>query len=278
MASNLLGAGFEVVAHTRTQSVLAEIEGKGAVAAAGPAAVAAEADVVVTMLPDSGAVAEVMRGEAGVFSSLGSGKLVIDMSTIDPEVSRELAAEAQALGSEMLDAPVSGGDVGAREGTLSIMVGGSEAAFERARPVFEAMGKTIVRVGEAGAGQVVKACNQVVVAGTYAAVSEALVLGTKNGVDAAKILDVLSGGLAANRIMEVRRDNFLNHSFEPGFRVDLQHKDLGIALRSGDGKDVPMPVTALVQQLYQALRAAGEGGLDHSALLKVTERAAGIAS
>lgn len=276
MAGNLLKSGFEVVAHTRTASVLAELESEGAMAAADPADVAERSDLVITMLPDSAAVSEVMRGERGIFAGLGAGKLVVDMSTIDPDVTRALAAEARELGSEMLDAPVSGGDVGAREATLSIMVGGSEAGFERAKPVLEAMGKTIVRVGDSGAGQVVKACNQVVVAITYAAVSEALVLGTRHGVEAANILDVLSGGLAANRIMEVRRDNFLEHSFKPGFRVDLQHKDLGIALNAAGEKRIPLPVTAIVKQMYQSLRAAGEGDLDHSALLKVVERAAGV--
>ena len=219
-------------------------------------------------------------GASGVWElfvpGIESGTVLIDMSTIDPGVARELAEEAKGLGVSMLDAPVSGGDVGAREGILSIMVGGEEQAFEKVMPVFEAMGKTIVRVGDTGAGQVVKACNQVVVGITYAAVSEALVLGAKNGVAPDSVLDVLSGGLAANRIMEMRRDNFLQHKFDPGFRVNLHHKDLNIALESAADSDVALPLTAVVQQMFQILRAKGDGELDHSALLTVVEDWAGV--
>jgi 2-hydroxy-3-oxopropionate reductase len=275
MARNILAAGYDVVAHTRRPEVLAELVDEGAEAASGPAAVAARADVVITMLPTSPVVSEVMLGPGGVFEGVREGSLVMDMSTIDPAVSRELAEEARARGAQMLDAPVSGGDVGAQQGTLSIMVGGDAADFERARPVLQAMGRTIVHVGPHGAGQVVKACNQIVVGITYAAVSEALVLGSRSGVDPALILDVLSGGLAANRIMEMRRDNFLEHRFDPGFRVDLHHKDLAIALEAGASTDVALPFTALVQQMFQMLRARGDGGLDHSALLTVVEQWAG---
>jgi 2-hydroxy-3-oxopropionate reductase len=161
--------------------------------------------------------------------------------------------------------------VGARQGTLSIMVGGEGAAFERARPILEVLGKTITHVGPSGAGQVVKACNQIVVAVTIEAVSEALVLGSKAGVDPGLILDVLGGGLAANRVMEVRRRNFLEHDFTPGFRIDLHHKDLNIALESGDAFGVPLPATGLTQQLLRTLRARGQGGDDHSALLSLVE-------
>jgi 2-hydroxy-3-oxopropionate reductase len=199
------------------------------------------------------------------------GSLFVDMSTISPVVSQEIARVAKEKGIGILDAPVSGGDVGAIEGTLSIMVGGSDEDFERARPLFEAVGRTVVHVGGPGAGQVVKAANQVVVALTIEAVSEALVLGSKAGVDPAKVLDVLSGGLAANRVMEVRRKNFLEHDFTPGFGIDLHHKDLGIALVAGREYGVPLPVTALVDQMLQALRMKGKGSEDHSALLRVIE-------
>jgi 2-hydroxy-3-oxopropionate reductase len=223
---------------------------------------AANADVVITMLPDSTAVLAV--ADEIVAASPG---LWIDMSTIHPTVSVELAGR----GVPCLDAPVSGGDVGAREGTLSIMVGGAEEDFERARPILEVVGRTIVHVGGAGAGQVVKACNQIVVALTIEAVAEALVLGSKAGVDPAKILDVLGGGLAANRVMEMRRRNFLEHDFTPGFRVDLHHKDLNIALESGDAFGVALPATSLAQQMLRTLRAKGHGADDHSALLTVIE-------
>jgi 2-hydroxy-3-oxopropionate reductase len=193
------------------------------------------------------------------------------MSSISPVVTTELAAQARERGAGYVDAPVSGGDVGAREGTLSIMAGGSDADVERARPLFEVLGKTVVHVGDVGAGQVTKACNQIVVALSIEAVSEALVLASKAGVDPAKVLDVLGGGLAANRVMEVRRRNFLEHDFTPGFRIDLHHKDLGIALAAGREYGVPLPVTALVDQMLQALRRRGSGSEDHSALLRVIE-------
>jgi 2-hydroxy-3-oxopropionate reductase len=234
------------------------------------AEVAQSSEVMITMLPDSPQVSEVMEGVlAG--ASHDADRLVIDMSTISPVVARELADRAREQGVDMLDAPVSGGDVGAKQGTLSIMVGGEEAAFERARPILEVLGKTITHVGPSGAGQVVKACNQIVVAVTIEAVSEALVLGSKAGVDPGLILDVLGGGLAANRVMEMRRGNFLEHDFTPGFRIDLHHKDLNIALESGDAFGVPLPATSLTQQLLRTLQARGQGGEDHSALLSLVE-------
>ena len=271
MARNLLRAGHEVVAFTRDAGVLAEVVGEGAEQGAGASDVAARSDVIVTMLPNSAVVAEVVLGEGGVLEGARPGSLVIDMSTIDPSVSRRLADAGRERGVAVLDAPVSGGDVGAKQGTLSIMVGGEAADFARAEPVFAALGKTIVHVGPHGAGQVVKACNQIVVAITYAAVSEALVLGSKAGVDPARILDVLSGGLAANRIMEVRRRNFLEHDFTPGFKIDLHHKDLTIALDAGGENGVPLPLTATVQQMFRVLRANGQGSDDHSALLTLIE-------
>jgi len=219
------------------------------------------------MLPASPQVRELLAGEDGVLAGAAAGSLVIDMSTISPVVTRDLAAQAAQRGVGYVDAPVSGGDVGAREATLSIMAGGGAEDFERARPIFEALGKTIVHVGPAGAGQVVKACNQVVVALTIEAVSEALVLGSKAGVDPATVIQVLSGGLAANRVMEVRGRNFLEHDFEPGFRIDLHHKDLGIALATAREYGVALPATAAVNEMLQALRTRGQGDRDHSALL-----------
>ncbi len=271
MARNLMKAGYELVVTSRNPAPVNELAAEGATFANSPQAVAEQSDVVITMLPDSPQVQAVMTGENGVLAGAKAGTLVIDMSTISPVVTKELAQEAQEHGVRMLDAPVSGGDVGAQQGTLSIMVGGSAEDFEQAKPLFQVLGKTIVHVGGIGAGQVVKACNQIVVALTIEAVSEALVLGSKAGVDPAVILQVLSGGLAANRVMEVRGPNFLQHNFQPGFKIALHHKDLGIALSAGREYGVPLPVTALVDQMLQALKQRGQGEQDHSAILTLIE-------
>ncbi|MBV9195945.1 MAG: 2-hydroxy-3-oxopropionate reductase [Solirubrobacterales bacterium] len=274
MANNLLGAGHELVVNTLRRSRAEEQESRGAQWADSPGEVAEQADTIITMLPDSPQVSQVVGGEQGILSTAREGTLVIDMSTIAPGVTTELARAAAEKGVGMVDAPVSGGDIGAKEGTLSIMAGGSEQDFARAKPLLEVLGKTIVHVGAVGAGQVVKACNQIVVALSIEAVAEALVLGSKAGVEPARILDVLSGGLAGNRVMQVRRENFLSHDFKPGFRIDLHHKDLGIALAAGREYGVPLPVTAIVDQMLQALRMRGHGSEDHSALLRVIEDSA----
>ena len=271
MALNLLRAGWELTVWTRNRQTLSEIVAVGAQRGEDARDVAAHTDLIVTMLPDSEIVENVVAGARGVLEGVRPGSLLIDMSTIDPDVSRRLAALAAQRGVRMLDAPVSGGDVGAQHGTLSIMIGGDPDDFDEARPIFEVLGKTIVHVGPHGAGQVVKACNQIVVGITYAAVAEALVLGSKSGVDPGLILDVLTGGLAQNRIMEVRRRNFLEHDFTPGFKIDLHHKDLAIALNAGDQENVSLPLTAIVQQMLRILRSHGDGALDHSALLTLVE-------
>ena len=275
MAKNLIEAGHELVVYNRTPKKAEELAGAGAVVAASPREVAEQSDVVVTMLPDSPQVEEVLVGEEGVFEGVKEGALIVDMSTISPVITEELAARAKEKGASMLDAPVSGGDVGAIEGTLSIMVGGSDEDFQRARPLFEAMGKTVTHVGGSGAGQVAKAANQIVVALTIEAVSEALVLGSKAGVAPGKILDVLGGGLAGNKVMEVKREKMLTHSFDPGFRIELHHKDLGIALAAGREYGVTLPVTAIVDQMLQNLRMRGRGDRDHSALLTLIEDSSG---
>ena len=274
MAGNLVEAGHSLVVHSRSPEPVDALAEAGAETAQSPREVAERADVVITMLPDSPAVEAVVLGDDGVLAGASEGDLLVDMSTIHPTVSVAIAQAAGERGVAALDAPVSGGDVGAKNGALSIMVGGDAADFERARPLFDVLGKTIVHVGEAGAGQVVKACNQVVVAVTIAAVSEALVLGSKAGVDPEQILDVLGGGLAGNKVMEMRRSNFLEHDFTPGFRIDLHHKDLNIALESGDAYGVPLAVTSVVQQYMRALRAKGHGGDDHSGLLQLVEELA----
>ena len=272
MAKNLMQAGHELVLYTRTRQKAEDLVGSGGAEVAGsPREVAQKSTTIITMLPDSPEVREIVAGEDGILEGINEGSLIIDMSTISPVVTKELAAAAREKGASMLDAPVSGGDVGAQQGTLSIMVGGDEADFERARPIFEAVGKTITNVGDVGYGQVVKAANQVVVALTIEAVSEALVLGSKAGVDPEKILDVLSGGLAGNKVMEVKREKFLSHSFDPGFRIELHHKDLGIALAAGREYGVALPVTSIVDQMLEALKTKGRGDRDHSAILTLIE-------
>ncbi len=275
MAENLIGAGYDLVLYNRTPEKAGELAGDNATVAGSPREVAEGSDIIITMLPDSPQVEEVLAGEDGVFEGIREGALIVDMSTISPVVTRELSTRAGERGASLLDAPVSGGDVGAIEGTLSIMVGGSERDFERAKPLFEAMGKTITHVGESGAGQIVKAANQIVVALTIEAVSEALVLGSKGGVAPEKILEVLGGGLAGNKVMEAKREKMLGHSFDPGFRIELHHKDLGIALAAGREYGVTLPVTAVVDQMLETLKARGRGDRDHSAILTLIEDSSG---
>jgi 2-hydroxy-3-oxopropionate reductase len=273
MARNLVRAGVPVVVHNRSRGAVDGLVAAGAAAASSPREVAERCTLTITMLPDSPDVAAVVEGGEGVLAGAGPGHVLIDMSTISPIVARRLAEAAAERGLAMLDAPVSGGDVGAREGTLSIMAGGDEAAFARALPVLRILGKTVVHVGGSGAGQVVKACNQVVVALTIEALSEALVLGSKAGVEPDAILSVLGGGLAGSRVLELRGGGMVEHRFTPGFRAELHHKDLGIALDAARAMGVSLPVTALVDQMLTSLRQNGHGASDHSALLTYVEQA-----
>jgi 2-hydroxy-3-oxopropionate reductase len=272
MASNLMGAGYDLVLHNRTKEKAEKLaaEGGGEVAE-NPRKVAERCAVVITMLPGPTEVEAIVSGEDGLLEGIRNGSLVIDMSTSSPTLARKLARTARERGASMLDAPVSGGDVGAIEGMLSIMVGGEEEDFERARPLFEAMGNTITHVGPDGTGQVVKAANQIVVALVMEAVAEALVLGSRAGVDPEKMLDVLSGGLAGNRVMEVKREKYLSRHFEPGGQVKYHRKDLGIALAAGREYGVALPATAVVDQMFGALIARGRDGWDHSALVTLVE-------
>lgn len=274
MAANLLKGGFSVTVHNRSQAAVQELVQQGAAAAATPAEVAASSDVVITMLPDTPDVEQVYFGESGLLSSLREGMLFVDMTTASPGIARKIYDAVQKLGADSLDAPVSGGDVGAREGTLSIMVGGSAQAFERAMPVFNAIGKNIVRIGEAGAGQVAKACNQVVVALTIEAVGEALTLAAKSGVDPAKVRDALLGGFAQSRILDLHGKRALEHRYDPGFRVKLHRKDLAIALETARSAGVSLPGTALVGEMMNALIAQGMGDEDHSALIRYLAQSA----
>ena len=276
MARNLAKAGYDLVIYNRSQDDIDTLLAEGDLfqAAASPREVAERTKAIVTVLPDSPDVRNVVFGDNGLLSAIGPGHLLIDMSTIAPATSIEVNDALTERGARALDAPVSGGETGAINGTLSIMVGGESADFQRAMPLFEAMGKTIVHVGGPGAGQIVKACNQMVVAINYAAVSEALVLGAKAGVDPQKIVEVLSGGLAASRVMDLKGANMIAHQFQPGFRIDLHRKDLGIALATASAKGIPVPATALVGQLFESMAAAGRGDLDHSALVTAYEELA----
>ena len=271
MAGNLLEVGHEIVVHNRTRTKAEHLSQHGARVAASPREVAQRSDVVITMLPGPPEVEEVVAGEGGLLEGAAEGSLIVDMSTSSPILARQLAHAARERGVGMLDAPVSGGDVGARDGTLSIMVGGEEDDFERARPLFEVMGETVVYVGGAGAGQVVKACNQIVVALVIEAVAEALVLGSKAGVVPDRVVEVLSGGLAANKVLEVKGEKFSSHEFTPGGKVEYHRKDLAIVLAAGREYGVTLPVTALVEQMFGVLEAKGRGGWDHSALLTLIE-------
>jgi 2-hydroxy-3-oxopropionate reductase len=275
MASNLLTAGFEVVGFDLVPAALERLTADGGVVAASAAQAAAEADVVITMLPNHPQVETVALGAGGVLDSAKPGTLYIDMSSIRPETSRRLAEVGAERGIRVLDAPVSGGEKGAVDGVLSIMVGGDADDFAAAAPVFAPLGKTIVHVGPAGAGQTVKAANQLVVGGTYALVAEAIVLLESSGLDAGLGLDVLAGGLAGSRILELKRKSMVDRQFAPGFRIDLHHKDMGIILAAARDAEVALPVGNLVAALIASARAQGYGQLDHSALLKVAENLSG---
>lgn len=274
MARNLMKAGYPLVVNTRTRAKAEDLLRDSAKWADTPKQVAAQSDVVITMLPDSPDVEFVVAGKDGVFEGARRGMLLIDMSTISPVVARKLAHEAETRGIDMLDAPVSGGDIGAINATLSIMVGGKTNAFNRALPLFQAMGKNIVHIGDAGAGQITKAANQIVVALTIEAVSEAMVFATKAGVDPAKVRQALLGGFAQSRILDLYGQRFIDRNFKPGFRLALHRKDLGIVLATGKEYGVPLPVTAQVHEMMNALFAAGKGDLDNSSLVTLIENLA----
>lgn len=271
MSRNLMKAGYDLVVYNRSREKADELASEGAEVAGSPREVAEKCGVVITMLPGPPEVKAVIAGDNGLLEGAGEGSLIVDMSTSAPALATDLARRARNRGVGMLDAPVSGGDVGAIEGTLSIMAGGTAEDFERAKPLFEVIGKTMVHVGDAGAGQVTKAANQIVVALVIEAVSEALVLGEKGGVEPEKLLAVLSGGLAANEVMRVKREKFLSHDFEPGGKVEYHRKDLGIALEVAREHGASLPITALVNQMFGMLIAKGRGDWDHSALLTLVE-------
>jgi 2-hydroxy-3-oxopropionate reductase len=276
MARNLLKAGYPLVVHNRSRAVVDELNKEGAQAAGSSKEVAERAEVLITMLPDSPDVELVYAGEQGIFARAKPGMLLIDMSSISPVVARKLAGEAEKRGLDMIDAPVSGGEAGAISATLLIMIGGKPLAVERAMPIFQALGKNIVHVGDAGAGQVTKAANQMVVGTTIAIVSEALVLAAKAGVDPAKVRQALLGGFAQSKILEAHGQKMLERNFKPGFRIRLHEKDMKIALSTGSEYGVPLMVTSQVAQMMTAMKSMGNGDLDHSGLVKFVEELAKI--
>jgi 2-hydroxy-3-oxopropionate reductase len=269
MATNLIAAGHTLYLASRS-GVPAEFTGK-ATACEHAEAVARAADVIITMVPDTPHVEEALFGPHGVAAGLSSGKLVIDMSSIAPMATREFAQKINALGCDYLDAPVSGGEVGARNAALTIMVGGPEAAFERARPLLEAMGKNITLVGGNGDGQVCKIANQIIVALNIEAVAEALVFAAKAGADPARVRQALMGGFASSRVLEVHGERMLKRTFAPGFRIELHQKDLSLALSAARSLGVSLPNTSGAMQLFNACVAQGGAGWDHSAIVRALE-------
>ncbi|MBV8150792.1 MAG: 2-hydroxy-3-oxopropionate reductase [Candidatus Eremiobacteraeota bacterium] len=266
MARNLLRAGYPVIALNRSRGPVDELAAEGASAGVSPNDVASRSDVVITMLPDSPDVEKVLEGSDGVLATLRPGALWIDMSTIAPATARALAQKAQARGAEALDAPVSGGEKGAIDGTLSIMAGGTQAAFDRAKPIFETLGKNIVRIGENGAGQVCKACNQIVVGVTIEALAEAFALANAEGVDFAAVRSALLGGFAQSKILDMHGQRMLDGNFKPGFKAVLHRKDMTIATSEAEAHNVELLAAELVRERFDALVGRGDGELDHSAI------------
>lgn len=275
MMRNVLKAGHSVKGYDQNPRGVERLVEAGGTAAASVAEACADVDVFLTMVPDSPQVQEIVQGPGGLLVNATAGLLYIDMSSIRPDVAREVAQECAAKGIRALDAPVSGGETGALQGTLSIMVGGGDADFEAAKPLLDTMGKTVTHVGPSGSGQTVKAANQLIVGGTYGLIAEAIVFLEAFGVDTHAALQVLGGGLAGSRILELKGESMLARQFQPGFRIDLHHKDMGIISAAAREAGVVIPIGSLTAQLIASARANGDGSLDHSALLRVVERMSG---
>ena len=276
MARNLLRAGHTLVVHNRSRAIVDEFAREGAIPAHSPREVAAQSDFVFTNLPDSPDVEQVVLGAEGIIEGAHEGLIYIDNSTIKPETARRIARALAEVGVPALDAPVSGGDIGAREGTLSIMVGGPKDAFERTLPLFQAMGRTITWVGESGAGQIAKVANQIVVAGTMVAMSEALVLAQKAGVDPQRVVQAISRGAAQCWALDHKPPKIFRRDLAPGFKAYMQTKDLKIVVDTAHTYQVAIPLTAVAHQLYEAMLAMGNGELDNSAVITVLEALAGV--
>ena len=276
MAKNLLKAGHGLVVHNRSQGAVQELAALGAKAAASPREVARQTKTIITMLPNSPDVELVALGANGLIEAAQPDSLLVDMSTISPIVSQKVAAALKPKGIAMLDAPVSGGEKGAIDAALSIMVGGEQVDFGRALPLFQAMGKTITHIGPIGSGGFVKLANQIIVAINLTAIGEALTLGTRAGIDLERMIAALSGGLAGSRCLEQKKPNYLSHTYNPGFKIDLHFKDLGLIMEAARALNVPLPTTAVVQELFTALRVKGRGGLDHSGVITLLEDLANV--
>jgi len=278
MAGHLLKSGYRLVVHNRSRAAVDELVAAGATSAASPAEVARAATVVITMLPDTPDVERVLTGPDGVLSAIQQGAIVIDMSSISPVATERLAKAVAEKGASMLDAPVSGGEIGAINAALSIMVGGEEAAFARAKPILEKMGNAekIIHIGKSGAGQVCKVCNQVAIGGALSGVSEAMALAKKAGVDAGKVRQALLGGFAASRVLEVHGERMLTANYKPGFRTKLYQKDLRLAKEAAAANGVAIPGTAIVAQHVDALVASGGSDLDYAAIATVIFKLAGV--
>lgn len=278
MAGHLLKGGYRLVVHNRSRGPVDELVAAGATAAASPAEVARAATVVITMLPDTPDVERVLTGPDGVLSAIQKDAIVIDMSSISPVATERLAKAVAEKGASMLDAPVSGGEIGAINAALSIMVGGEEAAFARAKPILEKMGNAekIIHIGKSGAGQVCKVCNQVAIGGALSGVSEAMALAKKAGVDAGKVRQALLGGFAASRVLEVHGERMLTGNYKPGFRTKLYQKDLRLAKEAAAANGVAIPGTAIVAQHVEALVASGGSDLDYAAIATVIFKLAGV--
>ncbi len=278
MAGHLLKGGYRLVVHNRSRGPVDELVAAGATAAASPAEVARAATVVITMLPDTPDVERVLTGPDGVLSAIQKDAIVIDMSSISPVATERLAKAVAEKGASMLDAPVSGGEIGAINAALSIMVGGEEAAFARAKPILEKMGNAekIIHIGKSGAGQVCKVCNQVAIGGALSGVSEAMALAKKTGVDAGKVRQALLGGFAASRVLEVHGERMLTGNYKPGFRTKLYQKDLRLAKEAAAANGVAIPGTAIVAQHVEALVASGGSDLDYAAIATVIFKLAGV--
>ncbi len=276
MSLNLLKAGYELVVFDIFSGSMEEVVAAGAEAGNSPKDVASRTDIIITMLPNSPEVKEVILGENGIIEGAREGSIVVDMSSIAPLVSRELAEDLAKKQVRMLDAPVSGGEPKAIEGTLSIMVGGSQSDFDECLPIFKVVGASAVLCGDIGAGNVTKLANQIIVAGNIAAMSEALVLATKSGVDPDKVYQAIRGGLAGSTVLDAKAPLVMDRKFDPGFRIKLHIKDLGNVMETGHEVGVPLPITASIMEMMQALKVDGLGEADHGALIKYFEKLSNI--
>jgi len=276
MVRNLLKAGYPLVVHSRSRGPVDEMAKAGTKVGTSPRDVASQSDVLITMLPNSPDVEQVVLGRDGVIEGARSGLVLLDMSTISPLVSQKIGAALAEKSVTMLDAPVSGGEKGAIDGVLSIMVGGDKAVFDKVLPIFQAMGKTITHLGPLGAGGFTKLANQIIVAVNLTALGEALTLAKKAGLDRELTLTALAGGLAGSKCLDQKKPNYLADTYNPGFKIDLHYKDLGLIMESARALGVPLPATAAVQELFSALRVKGRGGLDHSGVITLLEDLAGL--